>query len=508
MTDSPRPLNARLPPNKTNVFHDGATDIKELNHQVSLDQIHMSGLSDGAQKAVTNDTPVDENTYTASASSTSDVEKLTQEQEGTLVRSALRSSLDGDDRELLNSFVSRAQAKRAAKAMMQQEVEDDKPSSPEESLDGEDGTPRSRRALETLDTNSPSPVKVPVSPSKGDIIPGDESQERETSTEQADDIANNGSPNPTARRSTRVKVPAVQLPTTGRNTISLRRAKGNEFIFVQRTEAQRLALATKQHTRQNRGDSISPKYVLEMMANGDYQDATVEGNDTERTGAKASRSRTQTAKKSVSWNDARLVEFEDDEAVGENSSESEEIKDDAPESTKTRGKAKQIEKKTSRSQRSRGKAQPEATSIDASTDSDSGSNAPAAAAASAPAPAPASRSRRVRRLGESSMISGTPVKTGSGRISKPPAQSASTSNTAGPSTPTKARRKLVPKSPSMSMLPISKAAGATGDQPFVSGIPMRSSSTSIGASEGTRRKSAVQASAGCTPMPRRVRARS
>lgn len=41
---------------------------------------------------------------------------LTQEQEVKLVRSALRSSLDGEDAELLNDFLLRAKAKRAAKA--------------------------------------------------------------------------------------------------------------------------------------------------------------------------------------------------------------------------------------------------------------------------------------------------------------------------------------------------------------------------------------------------------
>ncbi|KAJ5217277.1 hypothetical protein N7468_010285 [Penicillium chermesinum] len=482
MTDSPRALS-------------GANEKKEQTFQAPDGQskeICPPGISDEPRNGDDSVSSV-ENIDPTPVPPTANVEKLTQEQEGTLVRSALRSSLDGDDRELLNSFVSRAQAKRAAKAMMSQEVESEKSSSPEEVVNTEGMTPRSRWALEALDTNAPSPIKVPVSPSKCDIdiIPGDESHERETTTEHIEDEVNLGSPNPTTRRSTRVKAPAVKVPAV-RNTIALRRAKGNEFIFVQRTEAQQLALATKQHTRQNRGDAISPKYVLEMMASGDYQDAT-EGSNNERN-AKGARSRKASLKKNVTWNDARLVEFADDAQVSEDSvEEAGEVKDDT-ESSKLRSKAKRV----SRSDRSsRSKVHEEMVSA-----------VPEDLPTAAPAPAPAlpsatSRSRRVRRLGESSKISGTPVKTGSGRLSKPAAQPGPVDASSGPSTPTKARRKLVPKSPgaSSSMLPISK------DQSFVSSIPTRSGSTSTAKSEGNKRKSALEASAGCTPMPRRVRAR-
>ncbi|KAJ6171112.1 hypothetical protein N7470_000179 [Penicillium chermesinum] len=449
MTDSPRALSTILAPNKAPVFLGGANEKKEQTFQAPDGQskeICPPGISDEPRNGDDSVSSV-ENIDPTPVPPTANVEKLTQEQEGTLVRSALRSSLDGDDRELLNSFVSRAQAKRAAKAMMSQEVESEKSSSPEEVVNTEGMTPRSRWALEALDTNAP--------------------------------------------RQSKVKAPAVKVPAV-RNTIALRRAKGNEFIFVQRTEAQQLALATKQHTRQNRGDAISPKYVLEMMASGDYQDAT-EGSNNERN-AKGARSRKASLKKNVTWNDARLVEFADDAQVSEDSvEEAGEVKDDT-ESSKLRSKAKRV----SRSDRSsRSKVHEEMVSA-----------VPEDLPTAAPAPAPAlpsatSRSRRVRRLGESSKISGTPVKTGSGRLSKPAAQPGPVDASSGPSTPTKARRKLVPKSPgaSSSMLPISK------DQSFVSSIPTRSGSTSTAKSEGNKRKSALEASAGCTPMPRRVRAR-
>lgn len=139
-------------------------------------------------------------------------------------------------------------------------------------------------------------------------------------------------------------------------------------------------------------------------------------------------------------------------------------------------------------------------------------NADSGATESGPTPTTAPptvtpRSRRVRRLGDSGILgSGTPVKTGSRSTSKPPAASAPAVAAVAPSTPTKGRRKLAPRSPSSSKLPAraSKSANSTADQPFTSGIPTRSSQST----DDAQRQSMLQMSAGCTPTARRVRSRS
>jgi hypothetical protein len=402
------------------------------------------------------------------------VDDLTQEQEVKLVRSALRSSLDGEDAELLNDFLSRAKAKRAAKAAQTDVEETQQSSSPEEPEI--ESTPRSRRALEELTTNSPSPIKLQISPSKFDIA-RDEARE-----EVMKELQEEPAPaSPACRRSTRAKAPSTNAPTV-RNTIALRRAKGTEFIFLQRTEAQQVALATKRNTRLNKGKSVFPNVALEALAQQSEEPETSEKHARSDRKGPSSRS---TKRKQVSWNEERMAEYEEykDFTDDQEEEEGERCTSDVG-ATPRRSGSKRSEKKAAASDRSsRSQTQSETVTETETRDVDggpeSGPTAPTAPASATP------RSRRVRRLGDSGpMGSGTPVKTG-GRTSKPPAASAPV---AGPSTPTKGRRKLTPKSPSTSMLPA----------PAQSGIPTRSN----------KEKSMLQASAGCTPTARRVRSRS
>ncbi|KAJ5564580.1 hypothetical protein N7513_000822 [Penicillium frequentans] len=484
MTESDVPLISMRSPLKATFFNnhmnqnfDGASDADGVKSPAS-------GSMAQEQCAMINTAAKDENRDTA-PTPTKVVRDLTQQQEGTLVRSALRSSLDGADTALLNDFLSKAQAKRAAKAALMDQEGDvtEKSSSAEESPEAEITTPRSRRALEVLDTNSPSPVKPDVSVTKSDVPLGDEAPENEVTKVIMEEEPAPGSPS--CRRSTRVKVPTVN-PANVRNTIALRRAKGNEFIFLQRTEAQEVALATKKNTRLNRGGAVPPQIVLEAFALLQRQGISPYDD------CKGASHRSST-RKSVTWNDDQLVQYEDERQSSEILEEKDNSSsDDVEEGTQSRSASTRSEKKAS-SQRSSRSQMRESPSNEESE--------------SAPAPATApQRSRRVRRLGESAMVSGTPVKTGSGRISKRSAPSAPTEAvvSAGPSTPTKPRRKLTPKSPSLSSLtaPASKTMGAV-EQPFVSGIPTRSASTSDGSSESKR--SILQSSAGCTPRRIRVR---
>lgn len=245
-----------------------------------------------------------------------------------------------------------------------------------------------------------------------------------------------------------------------------------------------------------------PRAALEAMAQQQDEESATADNDRQgSTDRKTARGRRPEASlKHVSWNEERLTEYEDDRETSEELDEGANSENDVGGASGPRSATKRLEKSTASSTRSsrrqvQQKAGPDADSAEPEGDP---STSTTAAGSSSATP----RSRRVRRLGDSTMISGTPVKTGSGRISKPPVAPPPAMAVAEPSTPTKARRKLVPKSPSSSLL--TAPASKSTDQPFVSGIPTRSTSTS----EGTKRKAVLQSSAGCTPMPRRVRART
>lgn len=493
---SSQPLGMLQDPSRTPVYQDDAhAESSEPSGSDSMAAIgEASSLAAEKQSADVVEDLQSEKAAEAAATPTKAVRGLTQEQKGKLVRSALRSSLDGEDAELLNDFLSKAKAKRAAKATLMNAQEPhvdatEKSSSPEDSPDAECSTPRSRRALEDLDTNSPSPVKVQVSPSKkGEIVHDDETREIVAKRDLQDDEQAPASP--AYRRSSRVKAPPAEAPAAP-NAISLRRAKGTEFVFLQRTETQELALATKRNTRNNRGKSVMPKYVLEAMS---QQNEPSEATESDRPGRKDRKDTShRQSRKNVSWNEERLAEFEDEVQTSESQEEEAGAisKNDVGGTSRARSGAKKTEKKAVSSSRS-SRSQVQQETRDESANAASG---PTTSTSAAP------RSRRVRRLGESTMTSSTPVKTGSGRVSKPPVASTPAVAAVGPSTPTKGRRKLVPKSPSSSMLPT--PATKSADQFFASGIPTRSLT-----GEGPKRKSMLEASAGCTPMPKRVRART
>ncbi|KAG2419472.1 hypothetical protein HFD88_004268 [Aspergillus terreus] len=389
------------------------------------------------------------------------VQALTAEQESTLVRSALRSSLDGEDAALLNDFLSKAKAKREAKAaaaLIAEVTADANDSRPEEELEvPEMPTPQPRRALEDLDANSPSPQKAQLSPSKA-------SDKKPPPDDEAP-----SSPHATAspRRSTRnrhAKLPAASTAAKAvRNTFSLRRAKGTEFVFLQRTEAQELALTTRRNTRQNKGDAQLPKYALVNMA-----------MRTPPADEKPKRQRSKGAKKQVSWNEERLVQFEgEDEARdGGDAPASDVVGRRGASRTAKGGAADKGKAASSRTTRSQGSP----------PTGDEGVEAAATTAAATATP----RARRVRRLGTSAAT--------------PAAESASTSSS---SSPTGKRKKLMPKSPKASLTgvgtPVSKKTG--------SHIPIHGKSSSLGSSSA-KSTSLMKAHAGSTPMPRRVRPRS
>ncbi|KAL5363186.1 hypothetical protein BJX96DRAFT_155253 [Aspergillus floccosus] len=392
------------------------------------------------------------------------VQALTAEQESTLVRSALRSSLDGEDAALLNDFLSKAKAKREAKAaaaLIAQVTADANDSRQEEELEvPEMPTPQPRRALEDLDANSPSPQKAQLSPSKASDkkpSPDDEAPPSPQAT---------GSP----RRSTRnrnAKLPSASTAAKAvRNTFSLRRAKGTEFVFLQRTEAQELALTTRRNTRQNKGDAQLPKYALVSMA-----------SRASPADEKPKRQRSKSAKKQVSWNEERLVQFEGEDEVrgGGEAPASDVVGRRGASRTAKGGAADKRKAASSRTTRSQGSPPTGDEGVEA--------------AATTAAPTATPRARRVRRLGTSAAT--------------PAADDASTTSTSSSSSPAEKRKKLTPKSPKASLTGV----GTPVSKKISSHIPIHGKSSSLGSSSA-KSTSLMKAHAGSTPMPRRVRPRS
>ncbi|KAL2798455.1 hypothetical protein BJX66DRAFT_334156 [Aspergillus keveii] len=374
--------------------------------------------------------------------------QLSVEQESSLVRSALRSSLGGEDTELLNNFLSKAKAKREAKAaaeaeaaatMIAQDPEEKEEPQPQplSEVVVEIPTPE-RRVLEDLDTNSPSPQKSPSKP-----------------VEKGENADENSSASPVARRSTRVRsLQRAAAPNAFRTTLSLRRAKGTEFVFVKRTEAQELALETKRNTQRNKGESLLPKATLQNLSRQSPDASSPSDNGSQRL--------TNKLKKNVSWNDKRLVEFEGD------ASDSETTSSQGAKATT----AKSPEKKRAASSRN---SQSQASLASG------GENAAAAATTASPNAAP--RGRRVRRLGPPKPLDSTSFDPSS-TASSPLSPTAS---------PIAKRKKLTPKSPK-SMLPKAPSTVNTASE--------RPSLLSAGRSVKTN---LLKVNAGSTPMPRRVR---
>ncbi|GFF23110.1 hypothetical protein IFM58399_00174 [Aspergillus lentulus] len=396
---------------------------------------------------------------------------LSVQQEPTLVRSALRSSLGVEDAELLNNFLSKAKAARAAKAaaMTMQDVPTEQACQEVSDVP----TPQARRALEELDANSPSPSKVQLSPVKASDpadSPGRDDQSRK-SVDAREDENQASSP---VRRSSRHRaakvVPQTTTPTL--RTLTLRRAKGTEFVFLQRTEAQELALATRRNTRHNKGDAVMPKYVLQALAE-QSQKTNLEVDDGKATDP--GRKRTG-AKKYVTWNEERLVQYQ-----GEDSSKRGERKrNDVALSPTVKGidKQKAASNRSTRSQTAK-----------------TGDDEEVAASTTAPATA-APKARRVRRLG------GT--KSNSSLVAAADTKKASLLPTLSTGSNVEKRKKLIPKRPS---------AVATGTPVSNKILPCgtsddRSSSDSTsGSAPRIRSKNILKAHAGSTPMPRRIRPR-
>jgi hypothetical protein len=192
------------------------------------------------------------------------------------------SLADGDDAEYLHAFLTRAKAKKAARSMLSP---DKQLSSEQPKLAASSPQTRSRTALATLDGNSPSPMKI-----RNIELPA-------RKTEQEENDPPDVKATSPLRKSSRTRLPRAQRhQPTGPSSIPLRRSNGTEFVFLQKTEAQEIALATRSNTKRNRGEALQPKMKFEALS-----------STTQPSPAKVPRKRAKKEKR-VSW-DEELAYF-------------------------------------------------------------------------------------------------------------------------------------------------------------------------------------------------------
>lgn len=237
------------------------------------------------------------------------VRELTPEQESGLVRTALRSSLEEDDTQLLNDFLSKAQAKRAAR-MAAQDAEPEV-SQPQDLEIGCHTPPR--KALDDLDKNSPSPTKGQFSAPKTNesAIPVPvEPASKETRVEESQPPAN-----PVTEQSTETpqpNPPQVRRPAI-RNTF-LRRAKGMESILRSLSKGEEeFEMETKRNTAHNTGEMLPGHRLLAMDLGLSAESLSL--NQYRRTSEKSPEEPDQEkVKKHVSWRRTRFIEYETGES--------------------------------------------------------------------------------------------------------------------------------------------------------------------------------------------------
>lgn len=214
-------------------------------------------------------------------------------QVGRWTRSTPRFS---DDTNLLKDFLSRVQAKKAAK--------DD-----QSNVSARMNLPRlsPRGVLADVTLSPPQPTELASRPGTSplkqqfDALDGhggnddddeDEDEDEEEGEEKDEDEGDNGDEGDekldgaaietaSIRRSTRTRffTPAKTAVIT---RIPIRRADGTEPIVLQRSEAQALAIATRNNTRRNKGQSKPPKLTLKKLPAEDADEVTIAPSRAER----------------------------------------------------------------------------------------------------------------------------------------------------------------------------------------------------------------------------------
>ncbi len=159
---------------------------------------------------------------------------------------------DGEDTEYLQAFLTRARAKKATRNLLnspgQISKENQKPTPPSPQT-------RSRTVLAALDRNSPSPTKTRKLDMSIDKFEPNQSTFSDVRTISP------------VRKSSRTRMlqPQRHQPATP-SSFPFRRSNGTEFVFLQKTEAQQISIATRSNTKRNKGDAMHPRKKLEALS--------------------------------------------------------------------------------------------------------------------------------------------------------------------------------------------------------------------------------------------------
>ncbi|KAL9115099.1 MAG: hypothetical protein Q9227_000893 [Pyrenula ochraceoflavens] len=200
-----------------------------------------------------------------------------------LTQSFIENTPD-DDTEFLQGFLSRAKAKKAAKAAKSKDENTDILSLPPAR------NTRSRSARNVSKKEPPKPQKgLADTRFPDDIVP----------TEELASEQGRSSP----RRSTRTRLPKPQTKSTPPvpSTIPVRRSNGTEFVFLQRDEAQKVALTTRHNTARNKGEAVHPVFRLKSLNTSKDQERL-------RSRSNSPRKRTRASEKQVQW-DEELAKY-------------------------------------------------------------------------------------------------------------------------------------------------------------------------------------------------------
>ncbi|KAF2200425.1 hypothetical protein GQ43DRAFT_464008 [Delitschia confertaspora ATCC 74209] len=209
-----------------------------------------------------------------------------------------------DDTALLKDFLNRAAASKASKAVV---------ISRRESLQNrrDSGAVRQalaspRKVLEDKDPNSPSKAydntaTLDLDLSQTLTLNFDEQPPLSPTPEQpAADASEVAPPSGGSRRSTRTRKSRLPAPQGPKN-IAVRRADGNEPVVLRKTEAQELAILTRNNTHKNKQGAVS---VTKKLIKLTKEEHVVSAENAAEVGAK------DTKGKSVKW-DEQLTYFQE-----------------------------------------------------------------------------------------------------------------------------------------------------------------------------------------------------
>ncbi|KAI9763231.1 MAG: hypothetical protein M1835_007879 [Candelina submexicana] len=287
----------------TEVFSDlelmNEGDVPSAQHKESPNNTLNRAADDTFNKASHLETTNDENLRTT-APSTPPPSDPANPLEGRMYKTRL------SDTTMLKDFLSRAKARKEAAKLTSTTSPIPKPRA---------SPPKSPRiVLADLDTNPPSPNKNRAIAERSGTPPPAPGMADQVGLKEG---------TISCRRSARTRTPVTPsqkaiVPVGAPSFIPVRRADGAEPVVLQKSEAQELAVLTKQNTRRNKGSAKLPKITIESIM--DVELAEVVLSDPEVAVVKKGKKRkVDKDGKVVSW-DEQLVyyrEMDEDEEEDE-----------------------------------------------------------------------------------------------------------------------------------------------------------------------------------------------